>query len=438
MDYIDDLYRKMLASQGRYPASAQSEVPVQKEPINYIQSEAPGAIEYPAGYKVQVPQSEIIRENVNEALKSQMQEKQALAANAKDIFSEREGYKKDMSDALERMKALSDSSYQSPELDAQIKMYQQKMSEPREEVPPRDAISELILNLGPALGAKFMGEAGALSAPGAMKGARDIYENQRKEEVDRVKNLKDNTEKKLKALIDLKKSGQESFDKSAERGLGRIKAELEATRSMATMSNDDLKRTEDNLLKINESISKETGSKAVEIAKMEREKQSEKEKGENLPLDKKKMVERYATEVARINGIKSQVDELYNQTSDLSIPERDRRATAQEQLKLLNSTLGADAVGAEESKRMSAFLDPMPNWIKPTMGVDMEGFNRQLERTKKRLSGTISSQQKEVDKIYGRPVKEEPKKVEAKAEDVIQKAGRTFRKKPNGKYEEVQ
>lgn len=290
MDYIDEMYRQMLAAQGRMPASGPDMTPYsqqnvtpgwlnpQKQEKTIIEARPPEPIEYPTGYKVQVPQSEIIRENVNEALKSQMAEKQALAGNVKDIYGEREGYKKDLSSALERMRGLSESSYEAPEVDAQIKMYQQKMMEPKESVAPRDTMAELILTLGPALGGLVGGESGALAAPAAGKASRDIYEYQRKEEIDRVKNLKDSTEKKLKTLIDLKKSGQESFDKSAERGLGRIKAELEATKSLATMSNDDLKRTEDNLLKLNESIAKETGSKAVDIAKMEMEKGREAEK----------------------------------------------------------------------------------------------------------------------------------------------------------------
>ena len=292
MDYIEEMYRQMLASQGRMPASRpdmtvysqQNVTPGwQKEAPTVIEAMPPEPIEYPKNYKVQVPQSEIIRENVNEALKSQMQEKSALADNVKGAYSEREQYKSQMNDALERMRSMSEGSYKSPEVDSQIELYQKKMMEPRESVAPRDTMAELILTLGPALGGLVGGESGALAAPGASKASRDIYEYQRKEEIDRVKNLKDSTEKKLKTLIDLKKSGQESFDKSAERGLGRIKAELEATKSLATMSNDDLKRAEDNLMKINSDITKEVGDKSVDIAKMERSKWESEQKTKRTP-----------------------------------------------------------------------------------------------------------------------------------------------------------
>lgn len=316
MDYIEEMYRQMLAAQGRAPASrpdmtvySQKEVTpgwennsqitnpnavlnplgaqmpqIQKEKLTEISGEAEKPIEYPPGYKVQVPQSEIIRNNVNNALMEQQREAKNLGKNANDIYEERELYKRDMVDALNRMKSMTDKSYEAPEIDAQIKLYHQKMMEPKESVPQRDMLTEAILTLGPALGGKMLGEAGALAAPVAFKGARDTYEAQRKQEIERIKNLKDDTEKKLKAMIDLKKSGQESFDKAQERGLNRVKAELESTKSLATMSNDDLKRTEDNLLKLNESIAKEIGSKSVDIAKMDRSKELEDKKDKRASI----------------------------------------------------------------------------------------------------------------------------------------------------------
>lgn len=489
MDYIEEMYRQMMASQGRMPASGPdmkvysqrdvqpgwvknpsvvpelSDAEVLSKPLNQahtLPAKAPVAdldrqpIEYPKGYKVQVPESEIIRQNVNAALEDQIVRSEGLQQKSQEVGSEREGYKRDMIDVLNRMKSMTDKTYESPEVDAQISMYQKKMMEPKDSVAPRDPISELILTIGPALGGLLGGESGALSAPAAGKASRDIYEYQRKEEIDRVKALKDDTEKKLKAMIDLKKSGQESFDKSQERGLNRVKAELEATKSLATMSNDDLKRTEDNLAKLNDSITKEIGDKSVDIAKMNRSKWESEQKTKRapklmkppeLPLDKKKMVEKYSGEVARITGINSQVSELKRQIGDKNIPELDRLATAQEQLKLLNSTLGSDAVGAEETKRMAAYLDPLPNWVKREVGVDLDGFYRQLDRVNERLSRTISTQQREIDKIYGRPLAALPKQDQPRdsliagkpqvVEKVIQGKKRKFKLNSSGKYIEV-
>lgn len=423
------------------------------QPKTAISAEVPMPIEYPAGYKVQVPQSEIIRENVNEALIEQMKERDALASNVKDAYSEREGYKKGMMDVLERMRSLSDDTYQAPEIDAQIKTLSEKSNMPA--LPERSALADVISLFGaPVLGA-MTGEAGALAQVPAGRAARDIYEGAHKQEVERVKLLKENTEKKIKALIDMKKSGQESFDKSQTRQLEKVKAELGATKELTSMSADDLKSQEEKLFRLNDAITKEIGGKSVDIAKMERSKWESEQKTKraprfqkppDLPLDQKKMVERYATEVARITGINSQVSELKKQIGDKSISETDRVASANEQLKLLNSTLGADAVGAEEVGRMAAYLEFKPNYVKRKLGPDLEGFYRQLDRVNQRLSGTISAQQREIDKIYGRPVKSTSvissgqKKPQGPSivEKIINGQKRKFQLNPaTGKYKEV-
>lgn len=423
------------------------------QPQTSIAAEVPMPIEYPTGYKVQVPQSEIIRQNVNEALQRQIQERDALASNVKGAYSERESNKKSMMDALERMRSLSDETYQSPEIDAQIKTLSEKSSMP--DLPERSALADIISLFGaPVLGA-MTGEAGALAQVPAGRAARDIYEGAHKQEIERVKLLKENTEKKVKALIDMKKASQDSFDKSQARQLEKVKAELGATKELTSMSADDLKNQEEKLFRLNDAITKEIGGRSTDIAKMDRSKWESEQKTKraprlqkppDLPLDKKKMVEKYATDVARITGINSQVSELKRQIGDKSLPETDRVASANEQLKLLNSTLGADAVGAEEVGRMAAYLEFKPNYVKRKLGPDLEGFYRQLDRVNQRLSGTISAQQREIDKIYGRPVKSPPMVSSEKkslqgpsiVEKIINGQKKKFQLNPStGKYKEV-
>lgn len=511
MDYIDDLYRKMLASQGRYPANNTFDKVLQtgksapagtnlvgnsftdpnavlkplgaQMPAKVIGSElepmksAPIVIE---GERVsptsgpimpteeeaskQIPYIENYRQNINPALRTQIADTEALI-DEKKKKEEEANLSRSALLSVARLAAESPEPFKSQyDYDERIK----KLSELSDigggeiNLPKRDFLTEAILNLGPALGAKLMGEAGALAAPTAMKGARDIYEAQRKEEVDAIKQgainkarLSDEISKRMIGLRQLKEGEYDVYSKDRAFKQDQLNKLADRLDKMSDRDFEGLKDVSAKLQTLGIDTTKSVMTGAKEMAGMEADREKlliqekglkeranigaskAKARGDNLPLDKRKMVEKYATEVARITGIKSQVNELLNQTTDTSISEQDRRATAQEQLKLLNSTLGSDAVGAEESRRMAAFLDSMPNWIKKTPGADLEGFNRQLKRTLDRLSGTISGQQKEIDKIYGRPIKEEKKKEEPKKE-IIEKNGRKFMKKPNGKYVEVQ
>ena len=94
------------------------------------------------------------------------------------------------------------------------------------------------------------------------------------------------------------------------------------------------------------------------------------------------------------------------------------------------------------------FMDKVEffNYVKRKFGPDLEGFYRQLDRVNQRLSGTISAQQREIDKIYGRPIKSSPsissaqKKPEGPAvvEKIINGQKRKFQLNPaTGKYKEV-
>lgn len=482
MDYIDEQYRRMMAAMGRFPANDAfdqvlktgkpappgtnlvgnsvpnspnavlnplgaempgpvlgSELNPYKEPVTVIEgmSAATGPIlptyEDPSR---QVPYIENYRTNINPALRTQIADTEALIDKQKQVEEERALSK---SALLNVIKAASESPepFKSKyDYDERIK----KLSEMSDigqteiQIPKRDFLSEMILNLGPALGAKFMGEAGALAAPTAMKNARDIYETQRKEEIEALKQgaalktkLADEISKRMIGLRQLKEGEYGIYEKENKFKFDQLNKLADRLEKVHEGNRAEIKDIETKAQALGIDTTKNVMSGAKEMAGMEarREELLTKEaglkqrakigavkaakKGEDLSLDKRKMVEKYAGEIARITGINSQVEELKKQIGDKSISEQDRRATAQEQLKLLNSTLGSDAVGAEETRRMAAFLDPMPNWIKKTPGADLDGFYRQLDRVNQRLSGTISAQQKEIDKIYGRPIKEEKK-----------------------------
>ena len=142
----------------------------------------------------------------------------------------------------------------------------------------RDFLTEAILNLGPAIGGAFLGESGQLAAPVALRGARDQYELQRKEHLERAKIQRDDAEKRIKALIDARNSGVASFDRGQQRQLERDKAILAATSGLYKMSADELKSLDQKLMDVNKEIAKERTDKSVDIAKMERSKWEEEQK----------------------------------------------------------------------------------------------------------------------------------------------------------------
>lgn len=132
---------------------------------------------------------------------------------------------------------------------------------------------------------------------------------------------------------------------------------------------------------------------------------SDEQSFKTLPKDKQITIENLSKEKARLTGINSQVEELRKQLVDPQISDSDKLATAREQLKLLNSTLGSDAVGAEEVKRLASYLKYEPDPFGPKgmkIGPDLVGYARQLDRINQRSSGTMNTLQKNIDTAYGR------------------------------------
>lgn len=74
-------------------------------------------------------------------------------------------------------------------------------------------------------------------------------------------------------------------------------------------------------------------------------------------------------------------------------------------MKLLNSPLGADAVGTEESKRLGSLLEyQIANLTGPgpVFGRDLEGFNKQVQATMLSVGDAIKNNENELDKLLGR------------------------------------
>lgn len=126
--------------------------------------------------------------------------------------------------------------------------------------------------------------------------------------------------------------------------------------------------------------------------------------GEYLPLDKKKSVEGLASKNANKISIKNQIDAVMTSWDDLS---DDQKVSAGRQLlKTLNSTEGADAIGAEEAKRLGAKLEfAMGNFTNsnPTQfGRDLKGFKEQAQHVSKAIGQSVQSNQDIIDQQFGR------------------------------------
>ena len=290
MNYIDEIYEQMLArSQGRSPASIQdpnavlaplgAQMPVASEPTQkstpiVIEGSSDfDPVEIPPGYKMQMPQSNIILENRNTAIRDLQRGKSDLEKNIQAISEEAVADRRDVRSALENMKSIDFEQYSNPELDQMIKAQQMKVVKSPDELPKQDMTTEMILRLGPALGSMFLGEAGAQAAPVAFKQGLDYSEQSRKDAIERIKLLKENADKRLSALTGLRKSGQESFDKSQERRLKKALYELEGAKDLSKQSMQDLQKTEARADALSQEISRQIGDTSTDISKMELERE---------------------------------------------------------------------------------------------------------------------------------------------------------------------
>lgn len=125
--------------------------------------------------------------------------------------------------------------------------------------------------------------------------------------------------------------------------------------------------------------------------------------GEYLPLDKKKIVENLSTKNASKLSIKNQLDAFVRGMDDLSADQK--IVQGRQLLKTLNSPEGADAIGAEEAKRLGGLLEfKMFNFTQPGsfIGRDIDEFKTQVEGTSKSIGEGIRANKSEVDSLMGR------------------------------------
>jgi len=125
----------------------------------------------------------------------------------------------------------------------------------------------------------------------------------------------------------------------------------------------------------------------------------------SLPKDKQVAIEKLAGSKASTEAIKNQMDVLITQMQDPNLDQGQKLQAAQNAAKLINSPLGADAVGAEEAKRVLSYLDPNPQPFGPKgmkIGPDIEGFTKAMTLNSQRLGTANEMLQNQIDTAYGR------------------------------------
>lgn len=110
-------------------------------------------------------------------------------------------------------------------------------------------------------------------------------------------------------------------------------------------------------------------------------------------------------DIARANAakmtIRNQLMSTLEKLKDPAIGASQKRALSEQSIKTLNSTEGKDAVGAEESKRLAAFLSWYPNTQKGmTLGPDLDAFAEQVYNTTAGINAAIENNNATMKNLY--------------------------------------
>lgn len=123
-----------------------------------------------------------------------------------------------------------------------------------------------------------------------------------------------------------------------------------------------------------------------------------------LPAEDQEVVKDLAKKSASKIAIANQIDAVMSKWDSLS--DDQKLGQGRQLLKVLNSTEGADAIGAEEAKRLGTKLEfAMGNFTNsnPTQfGRDLKGFAEQARITSQGLKSAIKANESEIGRRYAR------------------------------------
>lgn len=141
------------------------------------------------------------------------------------------------------------------------------------------------------------------------------------------------------------------------------------------------------------------------LANMKANENPAKKAFQQLPEENQKQIEVLAGKIGTKQSIKNQLDSTLEVLRSPDIPEDQKITSGRTLLKILNSAEGADAVGAEEAKRLGSFLEyKMGNFTQPGsfIGRDLDKFIEQVDLNSKALGQALERGKSDIDTLYGR------------------------------------
>lgn len=125
---------------------------------------------------------------------------------------------------------------------------------------------------------------------------------------------------------------------------------------------------------------------------------------DRLPGEDRETVKDLARKNAGKVSIANQIDAVLGNWDTL--PEDQKLLQGRQLIKVLNSTEGADAVGAEEAKRLGSKLEfafgNLTNSNTTQFGRDLKGFKEQAANTSKAIRGAVGMNQKIISDAYAK------------------------------------
>lgn len=124
---------------------------------------------------------------------------------------------------------------------------------------------------------------------------------------------------------------------------------------------------------------------------------------DRLPKESQSEIAKIADKNGNMIAIKNEIDSALKQLDDSNISDDQKLIVGRQLIKTLNSTQGADAVGAEEAKRLGSLLEfkVLPRIGEPgnLFGRDLGEFRNQVALTSGRIGNTYKSNRGSIERL---------------------------------------
>lgn len=157
--------------------------------------------------------------------------------------------------------------------------------------------------------------------------------------------------------------------------------------------------------------------------------------------DVKRTINDLASKTTGKEIIKTTLDAYINKLSNSNLTKDEKIVIGRQALKTLNSPEGADAIGAEEAKRLGGLLEfKMFNVTEPgpLIGRDVDGFIKQLKDTSDILAESANANRSRIEKLKADFLGKKSVATEQQNNIITTKTGESYQLNPQtGKYIKV-